>query len=230
MNTARLGVAVGIFLASGLAVAVLASPLASRKGSVVQVQVQATLDGAGSGIKETNLGDLVADAVRQTGGADLALVPADEIGDSSVPAGSVPVSTLVHTLHYADDASDTVVVLNLTGAQIMKAVERGVSRNPQAFNGFLQVSGIQVHYDANAPEGKRVGLVETGGGAISPSKTYKVATTRTIADGGLGYFQIWDKGDVGSNTNISVADSLTSYLTSHKTISGSLDGRITTGH
>jgi hypothetical protein len=189
------------------------------------IQVQTTLDGANAGAAESNLGDLVADAVRQTGNADIALVAADEITDASIPAGSVPPAQIVKTLRYADDATDTVVVLTLTGAQIRKAVERGVSRAPQPFNGFLQVSGLQVRVSG---DDKKITL-SGGGGELSDKKTYRVATTRPIADGSLGYFQIWSKSDIAENTGQSVAQSLANYLASHKTLNVAVEGRITTG-
>ena len=224
MNTVRLGF--GLSLAAlSLSASLSAAPLAAKSHDAVQLQ--AALTGAGSDAEETNMGDLIADAVRQTGGADIALVAADEVGSASIPAGNVPASKIVDALHYADDASDTVVVLNLTGAQVLKAVERGVSRAPQPFSGFLQVSGLQVRYDSSAPEGKRTSLVGAQGSEISATRTYKVATTRPIADGGLGYFQVWSKGDVASSTGVSVADSLANYLSGHKTISGAVEGRIT---
>lgn len=204
----------------GLGVAAVAARAAKDA-----IQVQAPLDGANAGAAETNLGDLVADAVRQTGNADIALVAADEITDASVPAGSVPPGQIVKTLRYADDATDTVVVLTLTGAQIRKAVERGLSRAPQPFNGFLQVSGLQVR---GGGDGKKIRL-SGAGGEISDKTSYRVATTRPIADGSLGYFQIWSKSDVAENTGQSVAQSLANYLASHKTLSGAVEGRITTG-
>lgn len=227
MNMTRTGFLVAAIFAAATAAAFAASPLASHK--LDSVQLESSLSGAGSGAGETNFGSLVADAVRQTGQADIALVPADEIGEGTVPAGTVPVATIVQKLPYANDSGDTVMVMRLTGAQIRKAVERGVSRAPQSFNGFLQVSGLQVRYNDSAPDGKRVEALKSDAGDISPDKTYTVATTRTIADGGLGYFQIWDPGAAATNTGVSIADCLTNYLESHKVISGSLEGRIAKG-
>ena len=227
MNIIRLGL--GLAACGTISIAIAsAAPVASKAKDTVQVQT--ALDGAGSGQRETNLGDLIADAVRQTGGAEIALVPANEISDASVPAGSVPAADIVHALRYADDSSDTVVVLNLTGAQILKAVERSVSRAPEPFTGFLQVSGLQIRYDSAAPEGKRVGLVGAGGSELSGGKTYKVATTRPIADGGLGYFQIWDKGDIAENTSQPISQSVAAYLAAHKTVNNVVEGRISAGH
>ena len=201
------------------------------KGSASKdaVQVQTTLSASGVGAGETNLGDLIADAVRQTGHAQVGLIPADEInGKAQVAAGKTDSSVIVGTLRYADDPSDTVVVLNLTGAQLLKVAERSVSRAPQPFDGFLQVSGLQIRYSPGQAEGKRVSLVGTGGGEVEAGKTYRVATTRPLAGGSLGYFQIWSQKDIAEDTGVPLAKSLGSYLSAHKTINNTVEGRIST--
>ena len=202
-----------------------AAPPASKDA----VQVQTALSGGGVSARESNLGDLVADALRQTGGAQIGLVAADEIsGGAAIPAGRAGVESIVSTLRYADDASDTVVVLNLTGAQLLKVAERSVSRAPEPFDGFLQVSGLQIRYNPSQAAGGRVSLVGAGGGELDAGKTYRVATTRPIATGGLGYFQIWSQKDIAEDTGVSVAKSLKSYLAAHRTVTNTVEGRITT--
>lgn len=191
------------------------------------VQVQTALSGSGSSSKETNLGNLVADAVRQTGSAQVALIPADEIDSSaSIPAGKTDASKIVSTLHYADDPSDTVVVLTLTGAQLLKVAERSVSRAPEPFEGFLQVSGLQIRYSPGQPEGKRVSLVGIGGSEVDAGKSYKVATTRSLSVGGLGYFQIWTSKDITDDTGTSLAKSVSSYLAAHPVVNSVVESRI----
>ena len=71
-------------------------------------------------------------------------------------------------------------------------------------------------------------LVEVGGGAVEAGKTYRVATTRPIAGGSLGYFQIWSQKDIADDTGVSVAKSLGDYLSAHKTISNAVEGRVAT--
>lgn len=213
-----------------LAAALPAAPSALKDRSGKEsVQVQTPLSGSGVASGETNLGDLIADAVRQTGHAQVGLVPADEInGKAQVAAGKTDPSAIVATLRYADDPSDTVVVLNLTGAQLVKVAERSVSRAPQPFDGFLQVSGLQIHYSPGQPEGKRVSLDGADGGPLDLGKTYRVATTRPIAGGSLGYFQIWSKKDIAEDTGIPIAKSLGDYLSARKTVNSTVEGRIST--
>jgi 5'-nucleotidase/UDP-sugar diphosphatase len=208
-----------------LTAAVYAAPreLAAKE----TVQVQTALSGAGASSRETNLGDLVADAVRLTGSAQVALVPADEIDDSAtIPAGKTDSGKIISALHYADDPSDTVVVLSLTGAQLLKVAERAVSRAPTPFDGFLQVSGLQIRYTPGQPEGKRVSLVGVGGSEVDAGKTYRVATTRPLAGGSLGYYQIWTNKDIVDDTNVPLAKSLGNYLSAHPVVSSVVEDRI----
>ena len=190
------------------------------------VQLQSPLDGTGVAHQETTLGDLVADAELQTGNADIALVAADDISETSFPAGGIAPKSIVAALRYAQDPTDTVVTLRLTGAQLRKVAERSVSRVPQPFDGFLQVSGLEIHYDPAQPEGKRVTQVEVGGGEIQDSHTYRVATTRPVAHGSFGYFRFWSDADIVQDTQTSLASSLTNYLAAHKTIHVTLENRI----
>lgn len=186
------------------------------------VQVQTALDGTGTAGGETNLGNLIADAVLSTGHAQIALVAADEIDDrAQVPVGKIEPSKIIHTLRYADDDSDTVVVLNLTGAQLVKALERSISRAPQPFEGFLQVSGLTVKAG-----GKTVSLLGPDGAAIQAGTKYRVATTRPVAGGSLGYYQVWDKSAIAEDTQVPVSKSLAAYLAAHRTLNSVIEGRI----
>jgi 5'-nucleotidase/UDP-sugar diphosphatase len=198
------------------------TPTASKK----TVQVQKDLNGTGSPERETNLGNLVADAVKDAGHADIALVPADEIVETQIPSGSVPITQITGALRYAEDSSDTVVTLDLTGAQILQALERAVSRAPKPFDGFLQVAGLQVRYDTGKPAGKRVTATGPNGGALSASRTYRIATTRPMANGGLGYFKIWDKSAIVADTGMSIASCVETYLSGLKAVESTVEGRI----
>ena len=215
---------VGMALAS-LTFSAVAAPTPFKGAAKEGVQVQTPLSGAGAASSETNLGNLIADAVRQTGRAQFALVPADEIGGKApIPAGRTDPNTIIAALRYADDPSDTVVVLNLTEAQLVKVAARSVSRSPEPFDGFLQVSGLQIH----ARPGQSPTLTDSDGGKLDSGRTYRVATTRPIAGGSLGYFQIWTPRDIAEDTGVPLAKSLGAYLAAHKTINSVVEGRIST--
>lgn len=218
--------ALGVGLAVAVPVIAFGVVAQAAKQAAQTVQVQTALDSTGVAAHETNLGDLVADAVREAGGADFALVAADEIKETTIPAGSVAPGQILKALRYADDPTDTVVVLKLTGAQLLQAADRSVSRVPQPFDGFLQVSGLHLTDDA----GKPARLTETGGGEIKPDAAYHVAVTKPLAEGSFGYFRIWGKDDIiadSAKPPVTIAAALGDYLAAHRTINVSVEDRIT---
>lgn len=176
---------------------------------------------------ETEAGDLLADCVRSAAAADIGIIPAAAFrtGASVVrPATGEQAATLV------DPASDEVVTLSLRGDQIMAALERSVSFAPQPSSGFLQVSGLRFTYDTHKDGGKRViSVTVLNGQPLDASRTYKVGTTRPLANGQQGYFQIWEKSAITGNSGKTLATALADYGRSHgNALSPTLEGRINT--
>jgi 2',3'-cyclic-nucleotide 2'-phosphodiesterase (5'-nucleotidase family) len=191
------------------------------------VSVKSPLDGNGSGKAETTLGDLVADAVRSNGGADIAFVPSSELRPTVVPAGDIDSGQIVAALRAPSDDSDTVVVLRLTGAQIRKALDRSVSRTPSPYEGFLQVSGLT--FNITQTDGvNKVGDISVGGNAIGPIRVYTVAMPHMLSDGALGYFEVWGKGDVSTSTNTPISRAVGDFSISRQPLDYHLEGRIST--
>jgi len=178
-------------------------------------------------VAETDAGDLVADAVRAAGSAEIGFVPAAAFK----PGASVPrPATGEQAAGLVEPASDGVVVLNLRGDQVLAALERAVSFAPQPSAGFLQVSGIKFTFDARKEAQKRVSSVSVGGRPLEAARTYKVATTKPLANGQQGYYQIWGRGNVASDTSKSLAQALADYARSQGgSLSPSTDGRIAQG-
>ncbi len=174
---------------------------------------------------ETEAGNIVADAVRASAGAEVALVPAAAFKPGAAiprPASGEQAVSLV------SPASDAVVVLNLRGAQILAALERSVSFAPQPSAGFLQVSGLKFSYDASKNGGSRVTSVTLPSGApLDAAKTYKVATTRPLALGQQGYFQVWTKSDIAGEAGSTLGAALADYAKARGgALTAPLDGRI----
>ena len=69
-------------------------------------------------------------------------------------------------------------------------------------------------------------LVGVGGSEVDAGKTYKVATTRPLAGGSLGYYQIWTKKDIADDTGIPLAKSLGTYLSAHPVVNSVVEDRV----
>jgi 2',3'-cyclic-nucleotide 2'-phosphodiesterase (5'-nucleotidase family) len=155
-----------------------------RLGSTVVGRSLVHLDGetAAVRVRETNLGDFLADLARLEFGVDVALVNSGQIRDS-VPAGPVDLTRVLRVLPF----NSTLVTFSISGRDLTTALENSVSRLPAANGRFLQVSGLIVTYDLDAPVGSRVRRVTVGIKPLDPTARYSVVTDAFLADGGDGY-------------------------------------------
>ncbi len=132
-------------------------------------------------------GQAIADAISSATGAPIAFVPDGVLN----PSGKS--DDLATWLQFP---TDTVSVVKLTGRQIRAALERSVSLYPSPNPSFLQLSGIDVEFDKGLPPDKRVTSIQVPGGKLADEASYEVAMPTSLAKGGLGYFQIWEKTKV----------------------------------
>ena len=135
--------------------------------------------------RESNFGNLVAEAMRRGVGAEVGLTNGGGIrGDRTYPAGTrLTRKDLLTELPFGN----TVVLMELSGADLLAALENGVSRVEDRAGRFPQIAGLRLVYDPGAPAGSRVVEVEVGGTPLDPGRTYTVATNDYMAGGGDGY-------------------------------------------
>jgi 2',3'-cyclic-nucleotide 2'-phosphodiesterase (5'-nucleotidase family) len=206
----REGKRVGAIALSGLAILALAGVvLVTARSARATVSARQDVANAQVRVAETESGNLVADAVRAAGNADIGFVPAAAFkAGASVPRSASPdqLASLV------EPASDTIVVLNVRGDKVLAALERSVSFAPQPSAGFLQVSGIKFSYDSRKASQSRVSGVTVGGAPLEASKVYKVAMTKPLSIGQQGYFQIWDRESKPAETGKSLATAIADFV------------------
>ncbi|MDP4098999.1 5'-nucleotidase C-terminal domain-containing protein [Paenibacillus sp. P96] len=169
---------------------------------------------------ETNLGDLVADAIRDVSGADVALTNGGGIR-TSIPAGDVTKGQVISVLPFGNQ----VVTLEVTGADIKAALENGVAAYPEPSGGFPQVSGMTFQIDTSAAAGSRVTSLMIGGKAYDPAATYTLATNDFTAVGGDQYTVFTKYPQAGMFGSLDEA--LISYMQELGAVNVQTDGRIT---
>ena len=143
------------------------------------------LDDLGSLERETGLGDLVADAFRETAGADAALV----LGSSlRAPLHSGPL-TRRHAMAVLP-FGNRVVTVELSGASLRSALERALASAGRRTGGLLQVSGLALVVDLSAPERSRLVEARVGDAPLRDDASYRVAVSSHLASGGDGHVEI----------------------------------------
>lgn len=142
------------------------------------------LDGARENVrtKETNLGNLSADAVRNASGADIGFVNGGNIR-TSIPVGDITFGKVAELFPFGN----TVQVKKITGADLIKVLEISVSGYPATQGGFLQVSGLTYVFDPKQAAGSRIVEVTVGDLPLDTDAEYTVAINDFLGIGGDGY-------------------------------------------
>lgn len=195
------------------------------------------LDGERVRLQETNLGDFIADIIKNAAHADAAI-----IGGGSIRASIKRGEIKIKHIYSVSPFNNYIVAVRLTGRQILEALENGVSAIEEGGGRFPQVSGLSFVYSRSAPVGSRVKEVMINGRKTGPDKEYVVATNDFIAAGGDGYKVFGEavrasrdysvvgdmmKGEklVYSNSGKWVRDVVVDYIKDRKKISAVAEGR-----
>ena len=183
----------------------------------------------GNRTEETNLGDFATDAIlwqaRQNLGedkVDAALTNGGGIR-ASIPAGNITMNDMKTVFPFGN----TIVTIDVTGAQLLEALESATCSTPTAIGAFPQVAGITFSIDtsvkyaegdqypdstyfAPAAPGSRVTISDVNGKGFDPAATYTIATNDFTAAGGDTY-NVFKESKNLTMTAVALEDALINY-------------------
>jgi 2',3'-cyclic-nucleotide 2'-phosphodiesterase (5'-nucleotidase family) len=172
--------------------------------------------------KETNLGDYVADWMKDLAGADIAITNGGGIR-ASIPKGPITVGSVYTILPF----DNLLVNIQITGEQVVEAIENGLSQVELGAGRFPQISGIMVKADLSKAAGSRVLEVTFNGEPIDPEKVYTVVTNDFMAAGGDGYSVFTKAQSSKWVTGNWMRDDLVTYIKANPEVNVTVDGRMT---
>lgn len=175
--------------------------------------------------REASMGNLIADALRDTLKADVAITNGGGIrADALHPAGS----KLTRKDIFAELPFGNVgVLVEMSGQDLISTLEHGVSKVEEKAGRFPQVSGLTMTYDPKAPAGRRVTSIQVGGKPVDPQATYRVATNDYMLKGGDGYAAFpRSKVIVDASGAVLLATIVMNYVEAKKTVAPAVEGRI----
>ena len=200
-----------------------------------------TLNGAkapnGNRDSETNLGDLITDAMLWKIRSDATIkVPVENVVAitngggirATVKAGDITKKDINTVLPFGN----TLAVVYVTGAELLEALEASTFCTPESLGGFPQAAGVTFmvktyeKYDANpdpypkstyyGPKSiQRVTIDNVNGKAFDPTATYAVVTNNFVAGGGDTYYAFaaaTDQFDTGLPLDEVVMEYITEVL------------------
>jgi 5'-nucleotidase / UDP-sugar diphosphatase len=175
------------------------------------------LDGEREHIRyqETNLGNFVTDIMREYTGSQIALLNSGSLR-ASINPGDVTVEHVFQAMPYSNE----LVVVDITGAELLDILKRAVrgSRKDED-GGFLQVSGIRFNVDATTPKD-----IQVGESALDLKATYKTVITDFMSEGGDGYTVFTEKE--GYNTRSPLRELIVDAFRQGRSVPVTADGRI----
>lgn len=211
-------------------IAELGGPIEELKNRVVAA-TEADIDGDRTTCRaqECTMGNLVADAIlARTEGQGITIAIQNGGGlRASIAAGPVTMGQILAVLPF----QNSLATFQLSGADVVAALENGVSQVESGGGRFPQVAGLRFAFDPAAPVGSRVSDVEVqaaGGWApIDMSAIYGVVSNDFMRRGGDGYSMFRDRAINAYDFGPDLADVLAEYLIEHQPYTPYLDGRIT---
>jgi 5'-nucleotidase / UDP-sugar diphosphatase len=229
-NTLVLDASVAPDAAVAARVAELAGPLEEIRAKVV-AESTGVIEGSREVCRqmECAMGNLVADAMLARV-ADQGVTIAVQNGGgvrATIDAGPVTMGEVLSVLPF----QNTLSTFTVTGADLVAALENGVSDLENGAGRFLQVAGMQYTFDPAAAAGARVSdvMVLVGGDAwapIDPAAEYMVVSNNYVRGGGDG-FAMFVNAKNAYDFGPDLADVVAEYMAGIGPYAPFTDGRIT---
>ena len=192
----------------------------------------------GNRTEETNLGDLITDALvwgaeREGTEVDAAVTNGGGIR-ASIAAGDITKKDINTVLPFGN----TLSIVQVTGAELLEALEASTYCTPTSIGGFPQVSGIEFTVDTTkaydqgelypgstyyGPKSiQRVTIETVGGEPFDANATYTIATNDFTAAGGDTYYA-FAAASVNYDLGLAMDEVVMDYITEE------LKGTVTAG-
>ena len=185
-------------------------------------------------VRETNLGNVVADSLYQYGQTgfshptDIAVTNGGGLRETIAKDKPITKGNVIAVLPFGN----TISQIQVTGQQVLDMFEKSLGsilqvdkagktvldENGQPLlepsGGFLQVSGVKVYYDTNLPSGKRILAVQVKNRTtglydrLDLAKIYYLTTNDFLAAGGDGYTMLGGAREEGPSMDAAFEDYL----------------------
>jgi len=168
---------------------------------------------------ESPMADLMCDAMREATGADFAF---NNFSGMRQDLAIGPLS--MRNLAMVFPFGNKIVLIKVKGKLLKELVETSVVGT---FGG-LAISGGEIGYKRQLPNGARITLFKINGVPLDQKKIYNVATTTYLADGNSGMTKLaFLPNDRFKDTNILVRDAVSKFIKNHSPLQITTDGRWT---
>ena len=154
--------------------------------------------------RQTDLGKIIAGAIRWKTGAEIAFI---NNGGIRAPLKKGPIR--LRDIVAINPFSNRLVTLDVSGRHLKKILEHGIKHGHGA---LLQVAGMTYEVTKGKPTN-----IQVGGSPLDPGRVYSAATVDFLAEGGLDFNTL--KNLQCRQANILIHDAVVDYI-KHKRVFG----------
>ena len=193
--------------------------------SVVVGETPVILDGERNDVRagETNLGDMITEAVLAKTGAEGVITNGGGIR-ASIQKGTITRGDIISVLPFGN----YVIVKEISGQDLKDAIENGIQSYPDTRGAFPHVAGFTFKFDPMNEVGNKVyDITFNDGEKLDLARTYKVATNDFMAVGGDKYTSL--KGKKTVNEYEGLEEILGEYIKNNGITHTIVDGRVFAG-
>ena len=176
--------------------------------------------------REAAIANLFADAILEATGADISIMNGGGIRANRIyePGTVLTRRDIQSELPFGNKT----VVLEVSGQDIIDALENGFSEIENGAGRFPHVSGIEVKLDPSQAPGQRVLEVTRNGAPLDTGATFSLAINDYVAGGGDGYSIFADKRRiVDEYAAILMTVQVFDYISSRGEVAPAVEGRLT---
>jgi 5'-nucleotidase len=199
-------------------VAAFEKPLAGQRDRKIAVAASAIAEGAA-------MGELIADAMLAATAKQNTVVALLNGGGirASLQPGDITFGSAIAVQPF----NDTLVVMDVTGAQLKQSIEDIVEASRSR---VLWVSaGTGYTLDPAKPMGSRVSDLTIGGRPVDPAATYRICVPSFVAKGGDGVNTLKTSSGYRYDTGVLDIDAFIEYLSTHTPVRKTVENRVRRG-
>ena len=168
--------------------------------------------------QESNIGDFIADVIRDYAHADIAGINSGGIRQN-LPAGPIKKLDIKNILPF----DNAVSVITVSGKDVLDFVKTNAKSSAYKLHGILQISGLKYEYEKTANDVKIL-KVEVNGKLLEPNKTYTFATVDFVVANADKYLGFQPKKV--KNLNMPLSDLVMQTIEAKKEVSSKVEGRM----
>ena len=157
---------------------------------------------------ESNLGNFLADILKEEGDADIGMMNPGAIR-ADLDVGDITIEEIVNIYPFIDGFA----VVEISGIQLKELINYSL----ELTYGLVQFSGLSIEYDSSQPSRQRCLEAKVNGKTIEDQKNYSIACSSYVANGGDG-FSMLKEGKKINDSQKNIIDYILEYVKAKKII------------